>query len=116
MTGAKEIVEFLYRFGENRSQASMNVMFDALKNLSISPNGEKLTDITGEPIKTGREKEKAVKDLQDSDPMGSAKFQESEDGASIRKAIEGTKEYYKNKFSDLEKVTNEDILIGGLEM
>ena len=116
LTGAKEIVEFLYRFGENRSQASMDVMFNALKNLSISPNGEKLTDITGEPIKTGREKEKAVKDLQDSDPMGSAKFQESEDGQKIRKAIEGTKEYYKNKFSDLEKVTNEDILIGGLEM
>ena len=105
LTNAKEVMSFLYRFGEVRTEAGAKNLYDALSNMSI--NGTRLIDIDGTAIKTRKEQLKETTAKSSMEFKEPGKLGEEE---TVKKSIESAKKLFNDSFKDVENLNNKDVL------
>jgi len=110
LTNAREVMTFLHRFGEVRTEAGARKLYEALSNMSI--NGERLIDFDGTITKTLKDQFKENK------AKSSMEFNESGkdnlEAETVKKSIESAKKVFNDKFKNVDNLTNRDILDGAM--
>ena len=110
LTNAREVMTFLHRFGEVRTEAGARKLYEALSNMSI--NGERLIDFDGTITKTLKDQFKENK------AKSSMEFNESGkdnlEAETVKKSIESAKKVFNDKFENVDNLTNRDILDGAM--
>ena len=105
LTNAREVMTFLHRFGEVRTEAGARKLYEALSNMSI--NGERLIDIDGTAVKTMKEQLKEPTAMSSMEFKDQGKLKEEE---TVKKSIESAKKLFNDSFKDVENLNNKEVL------